>query len=150
MSYSVANLSVPVGFCTLSAMEVFLRVSFHWDFFQLINGFVFNDFHVRPVFGESCVQRIRKSFLSLVKTRCFISFPLVPKRSSTNRLMILAKDFPVPGLPAMGSSVFSNAASISDCSRDSVTASSVPFCCAMALCHLCSQSRSRDCIEYST
>ena len=47
--------------------------------------------------------------------------------------MIPATDFPVAGLPAVGSSVFSNAASISDRSRDSVKPSLVLCCCAMAL-----------------
>ena len=49
-------------------------------------------------------------FLSLAKTFCSISFPPVPKRSSTNRLMIPATNYPVAGLPPMGSSFFSNAA----------------------------------------
>ena len=39
--------------------------------------------------------------------------------------MIPATDFPEAGIPPMGSSVFSNAASISDRSRDSVNASFV-------------------------
>ena len=34
-------------------MEVFLRVSFHWDFLQLINGLVLTDFNVRPGVGKS-------------------------------------------------------------------------------------------------
>ena len=42
----------------------------------------------------------------MVRTRCSISFPPVPKRSSTKRSMIPALDCPVAGLPAMGSSVF--------------------------------------------
>ena len=42
--------------------------------------------------------------------------------------MIPATDFPVAGLPAMGSSVLSNAASISDCSRESVMTS---FCAGL-------------------
>ena len=33
-------------------MEVFFRVSFHWDFLQLINGIVLTDFNVRPVLGN--------------------------------------------------------------------------------------------------
>ena len=33
-------------------MEVFLRVSFHWDFFQLICGSVSIDFNVRRRFGN--------------------------------------------------------------------------------------------------
>ena len=41
-----------------------------------------------------------------------MSVPLVPK-SSTKRLIIPATDFAVPGLPAMGSSIFSDAASTS-------------------------------------
>ena len=32
-------------------MEVFLRVSFHWDLLQLINGLVLTDFNVRPDLG---------------------------------------------------------------------------------------------------
>ena len=35
-------------------MEVFLRVSFHWDLFQLINGFFLTNFNVRPVLGILC------------------------------------------------------------------------------------------------
>ena len=35
-------------------MEVFLRVSFHWDFLQLINGLLLTDFNVRPVLGILC------------------------------------------------------------------------------------------------
>ena len=35
-----------------SAMEVFLRVSFHWDFLQLIIGLALTDFNVRPRFGN--------------------------------------------------------------------------------------------------
>ena len=35
-------------------MEVSLSVSFHWDFLQLINGFVLIDFIVRPVLGILC------------------------------------------------------------------------------------------------
>ena len=30
-------------------MEVFLRVSFHWDLLQLISGLVLTDSNVRPV-----------------------------------------------------------------------------------------------------
>ena len=43
-----------------------------------------------------------------------------------------------------GSSVFPNAASISYCSRESVSASFVPCCCAMVLCPQCFQVRLRD------
>ena len=132
-----------------SALEVFLRVSFHWDLLRLLNGLFSTNFNVRPSFGIlsptnslSCEGHIIPLFLtnletfpSLLRTRCCISFPPVPKRSSTKRLMIPATDFPVAGLPAMGSSVFSNAASISDRSRNSVRTSPVPC---------------RDCIEYST
>ena len=116
-------------------------------------------------FWESCVRRILypvkatsfqsseppyKSLLRLVKTRCSISFPPVPKRPSTNRLMIPATDFPAAGHPDMGSSVFSNAASTSDCSRDLVKAYFEWFRCATELCPQCSRARSRDCIEYRT
>ena len=48
---------------------------------------------------------------SLAKTRCSISVPPVPKKSSSKRCMILATDCPVAGLPAMGSRIFSNATS---------------------------------------
>ena len=74
---------------------------------------------------ESFVQRIlcpvmvtsfqssEPTFPSLAKTRCSISVPLVPKRSGAKWLTILATDFPVAGLPAMGSRIFSDAASTS-------------------------------------
>ena len=91
-----------------------------------------------------------KSFLSLVRTRCSVSCPPVPKRSSTKRLMIPATDFPAAGLPAMGSSTFSNAASISDLSRDTVRTLLVPCSCAMVLSLQGSKVRTRDCVEYST
>ena len=52
-----------------------------------------------------------KSFLSLGKTRCSISVPPVPKRSSTKRLLIPATDFRVAGLLAMGFCIFSNSTS---------------------------------------
>ena len=35
-------------------MEVFLRVSFHRDFLQLLNGLVVIDFNARPVLGILC------------------------------------------------------------------------------------------------
>ena len=92
----------------------------------------------------------RKLQINLIRTRCSISFPTVPKRSSTNRLMIPVTDFPVAGLPAMGSSDFSHAASISDRSRASVKASFVLLCCGMVPCIQCSKAYVRDCKEYST
>ena len=59
-----------------------------------------------------------KSFLSLDRTRCSISVPPVPKRSCTKRFTIPTTDFPVAGLPAMGSSIFSYVASTSVRTRD--------------------------------
>ena len=61
-----------------------------------------------------------KSFQSLARTRCSISVPPVPKRSSTKRFIIPATDFPVSGLPSMGSNLFSNVASPFDRARDSI------------------------------
>ena len=55
-------------------------------------------------------------------------------RLSTNGLMIPAAGFPAAGLPVLGSIVYAAAASTSDCSRDSVKASFVPFCCALVPC----------------
>ena len=111
--------------------------------FQFINGLVLFDFNVRPFWG-SCVQRI----LCLVKATSFqsseptsksrrdtFSFPPVPNRSSTNRLIILPTDYPAAGLPAVGSSVFSN---------ESVNVSFMPLCCAMAPCIQSSQRNSID------
>ena len=104
-------------------------------------------------FEDLFVQRILeptwKSFLSLVRMRCSISSPPVPKRSSTKRLMIPATDFPVAELPAMGSSIFSKHPFF-DRSRDSVTTLPVPWDCAMIFCLQGSQARSRDCIENIT
>ena len=83
---------------------------------------------------ESCVQRILcpvkatsfqsseltcESYLSLVQTRRSISFPP-------------ATDFPVAGLPAMGSIFFfQTQLPFCDRSRDSVRESPVPCCCAV-------------------
>ena len=76
-------------------MEVFLRVSFHWDFLQLVNGFVVIGFNVRPIFGNlvpnaNPLHQLGNIFLSLVRTRSSTSFPSVPKKSSTKRLMVPA------------------------------------------------------------
>ena len=66
------------------------------------------NFNVRPVLGIFCpanslsckrlhhsnlLNLLEQYLLSLVRTRCFISFPPVGKRSSTNRWMIPATDF---------------------------------------------------------
>ena len=107
-------------------MEVFLRVSFHWDLLQLINGLTSGVQRILCPVKVASFQSSEptwKFLLILAKTRCSISFPPVPKRSSTKRLMIPATGFLVAGLPALGSSVFSNSASLSDCSRNFVIAS---------------------------
>ena len=133
-----------------STVEIFFRVSFNGDLLQFINGLLLAYFNVRSNLIKSCVQRIRcpvkvtsfqsseptwKSFRSLVKTRCSISFPPVPKRLRTKRLMIPATDFPVVELPSMGSSVFfSNAVSIFDRWRISLWTYFGNWCCAMAFC----------------
>ena len=77
-------------------------------------------------------EPIWKSFVSLTRKRCFIWVPLVPKRSSTERSIIPATDFPSAGLPALWSSIISNAAS----------------CHCVEL--FCFQVRSRDCKESTT
>ena len=109
-------------------MEIFFRVSFHWDLFQFINGLLLGNLNARPQLGIlhptnslSCEksssfqssQPTWKSFLSLARTSCSVSIPPVSKRSSTKRFMILVTDFPVAGIPSMGSHIFSNAASLS-------------------------------------
>ena len=88
-----------------------------------------------------------KSFLSLARTRCCISVHPVAKRSSTKRLEISAKDFPVAGLAAIGSSIFSYAASTSVRTRGLFEMLPVSFHCENLFCF---QVRSRDCIEYNT
>ena len=101
-------------------------------------------------FGRSCVPqnicsvKVTSSqsseqtiFAGSGQDALFHSVSTCSKKSSTKRfvrLMIPATDFPVAGLPAMGSIVFCNAASTSDRSRDSVRASPVSCCCAMVLC----------------
>ena len=57
-------------------MEVFFRVSFHWDLFQLINGLVLTDFNVRPlcpvnVTSFQSYELTWKYFLSLVENALF-------------------------------------------------------------------------------
>ena len=88
-----------------------------------------------------------KSFLSLDKTRCSISVPPVPKRSSTNRLMVPATDFPVARLPAMLYNIFSNGTSASLRTRGLVKM-------LLVSCHsaelFCFQVRLRDRIQYNT
>ena len=141
-----------------SALEVFVRVSFHWDLLKLLNRLFMTNFNVRPSSGILCPRILSLSCeghitpIFWTNLELFSSVPPVPNRSSTKILMILDTDFPVAGLLAMGSSVFffSNAASICDRSRSSVRTSPVPYCCAMALCYQCYQARSRDSVEYST
>ena len=70
-----------------------------------------------------------KSSPSLARPRCSISVPPVPKRSSAKRFKIAATDFPVAGLPSMGSNIISNAASSFDRTRDPNEISSVPYHC---------------------
>ena len=67
--------------------------------------------------------------MSLARTRCSISVPPVPKRSSTKGFKILATDLPVIGLPSKGSNNLSNAASACDRTHDSSEMSFVPYSC---------------------
>ena len=117
-----------------SAMEFFLRVSFHWSSSSSM-AFSWVTSMYGPVW-EFFVQWILfsteltwKSFPSLVRTRCSTSFPTFPKTSFTKKFMIIASDFPALGLPAKGSSICSNAASIS-----ALTRFSWDVVCAVPLC----------------
>ena len=89
-------------------MEIFFRVSFHWDLFQFINGLLLGNLNARPQLGIlhptnslSCEksssfqssQPTWKSFLSLARTSCSVSIPPVSKRSSTKRFMISCHGF---------------------------------------------------------
>ena len=122
----------------------------------IFNRFFMTNFNVRPSSGILCPRILSLSCeghitpIFWTNLELFSSVPLVPNRSSTKILMTLATDFPVAGLLAMGSSVFSNTASICDLSRSSVRTSPVPYCCSMVLCYQCSQARSRYSVEYST
>ena len=73
-----------------------------------------------------------KFFQSLARTRGSISVQPVPKRSSRKMFMIPATDFPVAGLPAMGSNMFSNVASTFDRARNSIEM----LFCALPLCRV--------------
>ena len=154
-------LFFPDGTGSLPGFRLLKRL-LHLEFWVIE---LLTNFNVRFRFGGPYVQRILcpvkvtsfqsseptwKSFRSLVKTRCSISFPPVPKRSSTKRLMIPATDFPVAGLPAMGSSVFHMQRPFLIARSIQVRASPVPCCCAMVCCPQCSQALSRGCVEYST
>ena len=88
-----------------------------------------------------------KSFLSLARTRCSISVPLFRKRLSTKRLIIPATDFPVSGLPAMGSSILSYASSTSVRTRGLFEMLPVSVHCEKF--HWF-KVRSGDCTEYNT
>ena len=120
--YLSQKAPVPCMHCRCTA-EIFFRVSFHWDLLQFINSLLLANFNARswltilrpanslsregqiiPVFRTNL-----EIFLSLARTRCSISVPPSPKRSSTTRLIIPATDFPVAGLLAMGSSILSYA-----------------------------------------
>ena len=68
-------------------------------------------------------------FPSLAGTRCSISVPPFTKRSSTKRSIILATVFPVAGLLAMGSIIFSHAASASHRTRGLIVMLPVSFHC---------------------
>ena len=99
--------------------------------------------HIIPVFRAN--KEIKRK--SLAGTRCSISVPPVPKRSSTKRLIIPATDFPAAGLPANGSSTFSHVASASVRTRGL-------FEMLLLSCHCVElfwfRVRSRDCIQCST
>ena len=91
-------------------MEIFFRVSFYWDLLQFINDLLLANFNARSWSKIQCTTNslsCEGHIISVFRvTRCSISVPLVPKRLSTKRLMI-------SGLVAMGSSIFSHAASAS-------------------------------------
>ena len=146
--------------CTV---EIVFRVSFYWDLLQFLDSLFLANLKAwswlrihHPTNSLSCEEHIipvfwtnLEIFLSLVRTRCSIPVPPVPKRSSTSRFMIPATDFPAAGLPSIGSNIFSNAASSFDRTRVSNEMSLVPCHCVE---HVWFQVRSRHCVwvEYNT
>ena len=112
-------------------MEVFLRVSFHWDFLQLIIGFVLIDFSVRPILGILCPTNSffckgnivpifwtdLKTFSKSDQNTLFHFVSTCSKKIIHKEIDDSCHGFSCSWTPAMGSSVFSNAASISDRSR---------------------------------
>ena len=78
-------------------MEVFLRVSFHWDFLHLINGLVSTDFNVRPVLGIlcptyslSCTRLHHSNLLNQLESL----FQVWPERVVAFRFNLFQKDHP--------------------------------------------------------
>ena len=121
-------------------MEVFLRISFHWDFLQLIIGFVLIDFNVRPVLGIlcptnsfSCKGNIIPIFWTNLKTfsksgqnALFHFVSTCSKKIIHKEIVDTCHGFSCSFASCYGIQrffFFSNAASISDRSRDSVRAS---------------------------
>ena len=119
--HSVTSLFVQEGFCTLYCIA---RVQWRSSFVFRSTGISSNSStafcwltSMRGPYLGSFVQRILcpvkvtsvqsseptlKSLQSLARTRCSISVPPVPKRSSAKRCLMPATDFPVARLPAMG------------------------------------------------
>ena len=145
MSYSATKLLVPENLCILYALQGYSRGPLsccvplgsppvpQWPFLDSPQCTIqFEDLFVQRILCPVKVTSFQsseptwKSFLSLVRTRCSISFPPVPTRASTKRLMIPATNFPEAGLPAMGSSIFSKHLFF-DRSRDSVRTLPVPW-----------------------
>ena len=112
--------------CTV---EIFFRVSFYWDLLQLLDGLFVANLNAR---SRLRIFRPTNSFFCLVRVTSFQSFEptwnvievwikhVIPFRFHlfrndhlARRLMILDTDFPVAGLPAIGSRISSNAASAS-------------------------------------
>ena len=115
MSYSAANLSVPecIGglpscFVPLGSPQALQSPLLDYLQCTALSG----DFFIQRILCPVKVTSFQSSeptwnyVRSLVRTRCSISFPLVPNRPPTKRLVIPATDFPVAGLPAVGCSVF--------------------------------------------
>ena len=99
---------------------------------------MFNEFVLWRSYHSGLLNQLGNIYVrSLVKTRCSISFPPVPKISSTKNW-----------LPSMGSSVFPNATSISVCSRKSEWTSFL-YCVVVPWCFVPSFSKfaSRGCVE---
>ena len=124
-------------------MEIIFRVSFYWNLLHFVNSLLLAYLDarsrlriLRPTNSLSCEvtsfqssEPTWKYFPSLAGTRCSISVPPVTKRSSTKRSIILATVFPVAGLLAMGSSIFSHAASASHRTRGLIVMLLVSFHC---------------------
>ena len=141
--------------------RIFFYVLFDWDLLQFFSRPFLTDLNawfslriLHATNSSSCERHIitvfwtnLEFFLNLARTRCSMSVPPVPKRSSTKRFMIPATNLSVAGLPLMWSNIFSNAASPSDRARDLSEMSIVLFTCVE---HLWFQVGLHVWVEYNT